>query len=409
MWRTDEFVRRVVTSSFSGDDVSRVLSELERRGLASQFELRALSQQRLLEACNFDGGFRFVLCLRRELEREQPQARPLPLGPPPSHIRRTDDDTVIESSGVTRLVLSGKRTEGFMTRSLAQRAQQPELLVTPGEALEVLSQLDTEFVVKQGKYSLECWPASEWRDLLPEGQAVAPLLRNLEGPLQWRRPLSVQKYCVEALRTWRRVDVMVETCTGSGKSGAYLVPIIADLLSNPAERDTNKSHSRGQTYPTAVVTVPTRSLAEQVARMATMLCHGTNISVSLLYGGTSRGDLDVSFAALPDILVATPGRLWDHVKRKTSMFNRVFLRDCRWFVMDELDVMLDMSHGKDIFRINEESKNTSPHRRTLCFTATLTESLREFAQTVMRDTLYIGMPRMPRNVLTEHSFVLTQR
>lgn len=160
-------------------------------------------------------------------------------------------------------------------------------------------------------------------------------------------------------------DILGSAQTGTGKTGAFGIPLIERLLTNPKV--------------TALVMTPTRELATQVQKaLLEMLGYGSGIKSALLIGGDSMYRQLNQLKGRPRLIVGTPGRINDHLERRS-----VNLRDCGFLVLDETDRMLDMGFGVQIDRI---LKHMPKERQTLLFSATLPPYIIEIAKK------YLHMP-----------------
>ena len=150
-----------------------------------------------------------------------------------------------------------------------------------------------------------------------------------------------------------RRDVLGIAQTGTGKTAAFTLPMLTML-------ETGRARAR---MPRTLIVEPTRELAAQVEEA--FIKYGVNhkLSVALLIGGVSFGDQDLKISRGADVLIATPGRLLDHVERGKLLLSGVEL-----LVIDEADRMLDMGFIPDIERICKLVPFT---RQTLFFTATM--------------------------------------
>lgn len=156
-------------------------------------------------------------------------------------------------------------------------------------------------------------------------------------------------------------DVMGQAQTGTGKTAAFGIPILNQI-------------QRGRGLQ-ALVLCPTRELAVQVCEEIGFLGRALDIHVLAVYGGQS---IEVQFRALkksPEIIIGTPGRLLDHMRRGT-----IDLAHLKFLVMDEADEMLDMGFLPDIEKVLEECP---PERQTFLFSATLLEDIRVLASRFM--------------------------
>jgi len=183
--------------------------------------------------------------------------------------------------------------------------------------------------------------------------------------LGYETPTPVQAQAIPVILAKR--DVMAGAQTGTGKTGAFALPIIEMLAREPSAKNSIR----------ALVLTPTRELAQQVSKSFATYANGTDLSVELAYGGVS---LNPQIAALKDgcdILVATPGRLLD------LLFKGVFDLDAlEHLVFDEADRMLDMGFMIDIKRILKRVPDT---RQTMLFSATFDEAIFELSKTLLNE------------------------
>jgi ATP-dependent RNA helicase RhlE len=177
------------------------------------------------------------------------------------------------------------------------------------------------------------------------------------------RPTPIQRAAIPPLLLGR--DVMATAVTGSGKTAAFLLPILHDLL--------NKR--RGTTR--ALVVVPTRELAVQIAEHLRDLAAGTGLTGAAIYGGVAMGPQEQAFRRGLDVLIATPGRLLDHLQYPYARLDGI---EC--LVLDEADRMLDMGFLPDIRRILQRLPG---RRRTLLFSATLPAPIVGLARELLQD------------------------
>lgn len=161
-------------------------------------------------------------------------------------------------------------------------------------------------------------------------------------------------------------DVVGMARTGSGKTAAFVIPMIEKL----------KSHSV-KVGARAVVLSPTRELAKQTLRVVEDLSKGTDLRAILLVGGDSLEDQFSRMASNPDIIIATPGR-FEHLKVEM----RLDLSSVRYVVFDEADRLFEMGFAT---QLNEILHSLPASRQTLLFSATLPKSLEEFARAGLQD------------------------
>ena len=179
---------------------------------------------------------------------------------------------------------------------------------------------------------------------------AAPLVATLTT-LGYEEPTPVQCEAIPLMLSGR--DFLAQAATGTGKTAAFALPMIQQLLEDEAGR----RHLRG------LVLVPTRELAMQLSEAIHKYARGTGIQVVPLYGGASMEQQIRSLSRGADIAVATPGRALDHLRRKTLTLDKI-----RVLVLDEADEMLDMGFVEDIEAILEATSKT---RQAALFSATL--------------------------------------
>jgi len=184
-------------------------------------------------------------------------------------------------------------------------------------------------------------------------------------------PKPIQAQAIPPLLEGR--DVLGIAQTGSGKTLAFALPIVAQILSLGKVRPPRSAR--------ALILVPTRELAVQIADCFTMLSKNTHLSQALLLGGVSRGGQIKKMAPGVDILIATPGRLMDLVRD-----NKIDLSHTRTLVLDEADRMLDMGFINDVRRI---AKMVHDERQTMLFSATMPKEIASLAASLLRDPLRV--------------------
>src|SRR5690606_7587117 len=200
--------------------------------------------------------------------------------------------------------------------------------------------------------------------------------------------------------TLRGHDVVGKAQTGTGKTAAFLITIIEDLLKHPISEERFAGEAR------ALVIAPTRELVMQIADDAKALCKYTDLKVHTLAGGMDydkqKRHLAESFC---DILVATPGRLIDFTGSRD-----VYLDQVEILVLDEADRMLDMGFIPQVRRIVRQTP-FKDHRQTLLFSATFTSEVLQLAEQWTIDPIRVEIE--PKNVATDtvnqKIFLTTQR
>lgn len=185
------------------------------------------------------------------------------------------------------------------------------------------------------------------------------LLKSLSD-MNFVNPSSIQKEAIPQVLSG--IDIIAKAPTGSGKTAAFAIPIIEKLDFNPETKSIQ-----------ALILCPTRELTIQVHREFEKLTKNfENISVVSVYGGQN---IEKQLSALkkePQIIIATPGRLMDHLRRGSIKLNLVHT-----VVLDEADEMLDMGFREDIYTILEE---TPINRQTILFSATMAKDIIELTK-----------------------------
>lgn len=183
-------------------------------------------------------------------------------------------------------------------------------------------------------------------------------------------------------QTLKGVDAIGKAQTGTGKTAAFLITVINDLLNNPLSNSENDERYRGE--PRALVLAPTRELAQQIKNDCDGLTKGTGLHTVCLLGGVDYEKqykkLDKAFV---DIMIATPGRLIDFVQRKDVWLDRLEL-----FVLDEADRMLDMGFIPDIKRIIR-AMPPKTDRQSLLFSATFNQDVMNLAHRWLYEPVYV--------------------
>jgi ATP-dependent RNA helicase RhlE len=168
-------------------------------------------------------------------------------------------------------------------------------------------------------------------------------------------------------------DLLASAATGSGKTAAFLLPIFNRLMSRP----------RGTTR--ALVLTPTRELAAQIDQHAAELGRFTGLTHATVIGGVGMGPQIKALTRGVDILIATPGRLLDHMRQRTARLNGVEV-----LVLDEADRMLDMGFLPDVRRIVQ---SLSARQQTLFFSATLPTQIVALTRELLKDPFSINLKR----------------
>jgi ATP-dependent RNA helicase RhlE len=196
------------------------------------------------------------------------------------------------------------------------------------------------------------------------------LLRGLKD-LGFTRPTPIQTDAIPAAMAGQ--DVLACAMTGSGKTAAFLLPILHHLIDKP--RRTTR----------ALVLTPTRELAAQILEDLNQLAIHTPITAAAIYGGVGMGPQEHAFRSGVDVLVATPGRLLDHFRQSYARLPGV-----EYLVLDEADRMLDMGFLPDIRRV---LRHLPPKRQTLFFSATMPPPIATLTREMLHDPVTINRER----------------
>ncbi|KAJ2754710.1 putative RNA helicase [Coemansia pectinata] len=197
------------------------------------------------------------------------------------------------------------------------------------------------------------------------------------GAMAITQPTEIQRACIQPALEGR--DIIGGAKTGSGKTAAFALPILQKLSEDPFG-------------VFALVLTPTRELAYQIADQFNVLGKGVNIKVTVAIGGVDMMTQALELARRPHIVVATPGRLADHIE---SSSNAIHFQRVRFLVLDEADRLLTDTFAPDLATIMD----AIPRRRqTLLFTATMTQSildLRDRPSQAIEEGGKDAVPRVP--------------
>ena len=193
--------------------------------------------------------------------------------------------------------------------------------------------------------------------------ALTPAMRDAIARAGYSTPTPIQAQVIGPILEGR--DVIGCAQTGTGKTAAFAIPMIEILTRGGARLAPADSRPTrlGAAGPPALVLAPTRELALQIAETFDTLGRAQGVVTVVLIGGESMGPQLSGLQRRPDVIVATPGRLFDHVERRT-----LGLGTLRIVVLDEADRMLDMGFAPQVERI---LRVTPLDRQTLCFSATM--------------------------------------
>ena len=189
-------------------------------------------------------------------------------------------------------------------------------------------------------------------------------------------------------------DIIASAQTGTGKTAAFLLPVMNRLLADPLEGAVG-----------ALIVVPTRELAIQIAQHIEGLSYFTNLSSIAIYGGSDAQNFVAEKKALQmgaDIIVCTPGRMIAHLNMGYVNFKQL-----RFLVLDEADRMLDMGFQDDI---NKIINHLPAKRQNLLFSATMPEKIRALARRILHDPIEVNIAiSRPPDKIVQRAFVVYEQ
>lgn len=215
---------------------------------------------------------------------------------------------------------------------------------------------------------------------------ISDIIIQALNTMGFEEPTPIQACAIPVAMSGR--DMIGQAQTGTGKTAAYGIPVLEKILSssNPSKE------------LQAVVLSPTRELAMQVAEELNHLAQFTSVQALPIYGGQDMERQLRRLRKSPQIIVATPGRLIDHMKRGTISLNHIST-----IVLDEADEMLDMGFIEDI---NLIMAATPSDRQTLLFSATMPKPIQQLAETFLHDPEVVRMKAKEVTIdLIEQSYI----
>ncbi len=222
-------------------------------------------------------------------------------------------------------------------------------------------------------------PASNLAPALPFSDVgLSPLLQRAVADQGYTLMTPIQAKAIPHVLAGR--DIMGAAQTGTGKTAAFSLPLLHKML-----RHENASMSPARHPVRALVIAPTRELADQVAANIKGYAAHSKLRVAVVYGGIDMKPQTLELKAGVEVLVATPGRLLDHIEAKNCVLNQV-----EYVVLDEADRMLDIGFLPDLQRI---LSYLPKHRQTLLFSATFSPEIKRLAESYLQDPLLVEVAR----------------
>ncbi len=214
-------------------------------------------------------------------------------------------------------------------------------------------------------------------DSFSQLQLSEPLARAV-AELGYASMTPIQAQAIPVVLQGR--DVMGAAQTGTGKTAAFTLPLLQRMLKHE-----NTSTSPARHPVRALVLLPTRELADQVAKAVKAYAKYTNLRTAVVFGGMDMKPQTLELKAGVEVLVATPGRLLDHIEAKSAVLNQV-----EYVVLDEADRMLDIGFLPDLQRI---LSYLPKQRTTLLFSATFSSEIKRLANSYLQDPVTIEVAR----------------
>ncbi len=208
-------------------------------------------------------------------------------------------------------------------------------------------------------------------------QLAAPLARAV-AEMGYESMTPIQAQAIPVVITGK--DVMGAAQTGTGKTAAFSLPLLHRLMKHE-----NSSTSPARHPVRALVLLPTRELADQVAQQIKLYAKHTNLRSAVVFGGMDMKPQTLELKKGVEILVATPGRLLDHIEAKNAVLNQV-----EYVVLDEADRMLDIGFLPDLQRI---LSYLPKQRTTLLFSATFSPEIKRLASSYLQNPVTIEVAR----------------
>ena len=221
-------------------------------------------------------------------------------------------------------------------------------------------------------------------------QLAEPLNRAI-AEMGYESMTPIQEQAIPVVLQGR--DVMGAAQTGTGKTAAFTLPLLQRMLKHE-----NASMSPARHPVRALVLLPTRELAVQVAGQVEQYAKYTNLRSAVVFGGMDMKPQTLELKKGVEVLVATPGRLLDHIEAKNAVLNQV-----EYVVLDEADRMLDIGFLPDLQRI---LSYLPKQRTTLLFSATFSPEIKRLASSYLQDpvTIEVARPNATASTVTQHFY-----
>ncbi len=221
--------------------------------------------------------------------------------------------------------------------------------------------------------------------------SLAEPLARAVAEMGYENMTPIQAQAIPVVLTGK--DVMGAAQTGTGKTAAFSLPLLQRLLKHE-----NSSTSPARHPVRALVLLPTRELADQVAQQIALYAKHTKLRSTVVFGGMDMKPQTLELKKGVEVLVATPGRLLDHIEAKNAVLNQV-----EYVVLDEADRMLDIGFLPDLQRI---LSYLPKQRTTLLFSATFSPEIKRLAGSYLQDpvTIEVARPNETASTVEQHFY-----
>ena len=220
---------------------------------------------------------------------------------------------------------------------------------------------------------------------------LAPELARAVAEMGYESMTPIQEQAIPVVLSGR--DVMGAAQTGTGKTAAFSLPLLQRMMKHE-----NASTSPARHPVRALVLLPTRELADQVAQQVAAYAKHTNLRSTVVFGGMDMKPQTLELKKGVEVLVATPGRLLDHIEAKNVVLNQV-----EYVVLDEADRMLDIGFLPDLQRI---LSYLPKQRITLLFSATFSPEIKRLASSYLQNpiTIEVARPNETASTVSQHFY-----
>ena len=221
--------------------------------------------------------------------------------------------------------------------------------------------------------------------------SLAEPLARAVAEMGYESMTPIQAQAIPVVLTGK--DVMGAAQTGTGKTAAFSLPLLQRLLKHESSSTSPARHP-----VRALVLLPTRELADQVAQQIALYAKYTKLRSTVVFGGMDMKPQTIELKKGVEVLVATPGRLLDHIEAKNAVLNQV-----EYVVLDEADRMLDIGFLPDLQRILSYLPKS---RTTLLFSATFSPEIKRLAGSYLQDpiTIEVARPNETASTVEQHFY-----